>query len=69
VLAKVEAALPAAFDIKYVFNRFTLGEAFCKERLGLADTQLNDPRLRDPAPPRASHARRSRRPTSSAAGP
>jgi ribonucleoside-diphosphate reductase alpha chain len=42
-LAKVEAALPAAFDIKYVFNRFTLGEAFCKERLGLTDAQLADP--------------------------
>lgn len=43
VLAKVEAGLPSAFDIKYVFNRFTLGEAFCKERLGLSEAQLADP--------------------------
>ena len=27
-LAKIEAMLPTAFDIKYVFNRFTLGDAF-----------------------------------------
>ena len=43
VLAKVEAALPSAFDIKYVFNRFTLGEGFCRETLGFTDAQLNDP--------------------------
>src|SRR3954470_7500738 len=43
VLARVEAALPSAFDIKYVFNRFTLGEGFCRETLGFTDAQLNDP--------------------------
>src|SRR3712207_6961767 len=41
VLAKVEAALPTAFDIKYVFNRFTLGEDFCKDVLGLTEAQLD----------------------------
>ena len=43
VLAKVEAALPTAFDVKYVFNRFTLGEAFCRNVLGLTEAQLDDP--------------------------
>ena len=43
VLETVEAALPAAFDIKYVFNRFTLGEDFCRRVLGFTDQQLNDP--------------------------
>ena len=42
VLAKLEQALPAAFDIRYVFNKFTLGEAFCKDVLHLTDAQLND---------------------------
>ena len=43
VLTTVEAALPAAFDIKYVFNRFTLGDDFCRQVLGFSDQQLNDP--------------------------
>ncbi|QPC44734.1 vitamin B12-dependent ribonucleotide reductase [Kaustia mangrovi] len=38
----VEAGLATAFDIKFVFNKWTLGEAFCKETLGLTDDQLND---------------------------
>jgi ribonucleoside-diphosphate reductase alpha chain len=42
-LAHLEAALPTAFDIKYVFNRYTLGEAFCRDELGLDDAQLDDP--------------------------
>src|ERR1700719_5270577 len=29
-LSAVEAALPSAFDIKFTFNKWTLGEAFCK---------------------------------------
>ncbi len=40
---KIEAALPTAFDIRFVFNQWTLGEAFCKQTLGIPDTQLNDP--------------------------
>jgi ribonucleoside-diphosphate reductase alpha chain len=42
-LETVEAALPAAFDIKFVFNRWTLGEDFCREVLGFSDAQLSDP--------------------------
>src|SRR5262249_31904479 len=30
-LAAVEAALASAFDIKFTFNKWTLGEAFCIE--------------------------------------
>ncbi len=40
---KVEAALPAAFDIRFVFNHFTLGERFCRETLGIPAEKLNDP--------------------------
>jgi ribonucleoside-diphosphate reductase alpha chain len=32
----------AAFDIKFVFNKWTLGEDFCKDVLGFTDEQLND---------------------------
>jgi ribonucleoside-diphosphate reductase alpha chain len=42
-LDKVEQSLASAFDIKFVFNKWTLGEAFCKEQLGLSEDQLNDP--------------------------
>lgn len=41
-LAKVEKALASAFEIKFAFNKWTLGEDFCKQRLGLTDAQLND---------------------------
>jgi ribonucleoside-diphosphate reductase alpha chain len=42
VLAKVEAALGSAFDIRFVFNKFTLGEEFCVKTLGFTPEQLND---------------------------
>ena len=38
----IEAALPAAFEIGFVFNRFTLGDSFCRDVLGFTDDQLND---------------------------
>ena len=41
-IAKVEAALPQAFDIRYVFNQWTLGEAFCTKVLGIPAAVLND---------------------------
>ncbi|MCZ6637574.1 MAG: vitamin B12-dependent ribonucleotide reductase [Alphaproteobacteria bacterium] len=40
---KVEKALVSAFDIRFVFNKYTLGEAFCRDELGFSDNQLNDP--------------------------
>lgn len=41
-IAAVNAALKSAFDIKFVFNKWTLGEDFCKTALGFTDAQLND---------------------------
>ncbi len=42
-IARIEAALPTAFDIRFVFNHYTLGEAFCRETLGIPAEKLNDP--------------------------
>ncbi|TVQ36398.1 MAG: vitamin B12-dependent ribonucleotide reductase, partial [Geminicoccaceae bacterium] len=42
-LEKLEGSLPATFDIKYAFNRWALGDDFCKGTLGFTDAQLNDP--------------------------
>ena len=39
---KIEAGLASAFDIKFVFNKWTLGEDFCRHTLGISDEQLND---------------------------
>lgn len=41
-IEKVEAALATAFDIRFVFNQWTLGEEFCRETLGIPTTKLND---------------------------
>ncbi len=42
-LARIEKSLPTAFDIKFVFNRHTLGESFCRDVLRLSAAQLSDP--------------------------
>jgi ribonucleoside-diphosphate reductase alpha chain len=42
-LETLESALESAFDIKFVFNKWTLGEKFCTETLGLDATDLNKP--------------------------
>ena len=42
-LAKVDAALAQAFDIRFVFNQWTLGEEFCTQVLGIPADKLNDP--------------------------
>ena len=42
-IGRVEAALPSAFDIRFAFNQWTLGEAFCRETLGIESAQLADP--------------------------
>jgi ribonucleoside-diphosphate reductase alpha chain len=44
-IATVEKSLPTAFDIKFAFNKWTLGEEFCVKQLGLDLAQLNDPRF------------------------
>ncbi|MBT7526586.1 MAG: vitamin B12-dependent ribonucleotide reductase, partial [Rhodospirillales bacterium] len=43
VLAKVDEAVVSAFDIKFAFNRYSLGDDFCMKTLGLTDADLNDP--------------------------
>ena len=42
-IEKIEAALASAFDIRFVFNQWTLGEAFCQDVLGIPAARLNDP--------------------------
>jgi ribonucleoside-diphosphate reductase alpha chain len=42
-LAKVDAALATAFDIRFVFNQWTLGVDFCTGTLGIPEEKLNDP--------------------------
>jgi ribonucleoside-diphosphate reductase alpha chain len=39
----IEAELEAAFDIRFVFNKYTLGTAFCTEVLRLDASQLDAP--------------------------
>ncbi len=42
-LARLEAALTGAFDIRVAFNIWTLGEAFCVQKLRFSEDQLFDP--------------------------
>ncbi|MGE0660267.1 MAG: vitamin B12-dependent ribonucleotide reductase [Reyranellaceae bacterium] len=42
-IAKIEAALADAFDIRFVFNRWTLGDEFCRDTLGLSEVELARP--------------------------
>jgi ribonucleoside-diphosphate reductase alpha chain len=42
-LDKIESALGTAFDIRFVFNQWTLGEEFCTKVLGIPQEKLNDP--------------------------
>ena len=41
-LDKIEMELAEAFDIKFVFNKYTLGEDFCTKELGIPADKLND---------------------------
>lgn len=42
-LEKIEGALGTAFDIRFVFNQFTLGAEFCTGPLGIPAEKLGDP--------------------------
>jgi ribonucleoside-diphosphate reductase alpha chain len=42
-IEKVEAALGAAFDIRFVFNQWNLGADFCTGALGIPEAKLADP--------------------------
>ena len=66
-IAKVEKALPTAFDINFVFNQWTLGEEFCRDALR---HRRREARRRRPStcwPRSASPSARSRPPTSTSA--
>jgi ribonucleoside-diphosphate reductase alpha chain len=43
IIEKLEKALPTAFDVKFAFNKWTLGEDFCRTELGLAAEDLAKP--------------------------
>ncbi|HEY3777958.1 MAG TPA: vitamin B12-dependent ribonucleotide reductase [Rhizomicrobium sp.] len=42
-LGAIESKLESAFDIRFVFNKWTLGEAFCTEALGFPRVELDAP--------------------------
>jgi ribonucleoside-diphosphate reductase alpha chain len=41
-LARMEGGLAQAFEIQFTFNKYALGEDFCRTKLGLTDVQLNE---------------------------
>jgi ribonucleoside-diphosphate reductase alpha chain len=41
-IQSIEEQLPGAFELKFAFNQFTLGEDFCKDVLGITEAQLSD---------------------------
>ncbi|WP_413935464.1 vitamin B12-dependent ribonucleotide reductase [Nitrospira sp. BLG_1] len=41
-LDRLERSLSQAFEIQFAFNKYTFGEAFCIEQLGLTEVQLNE---------------------------
>ena len=43
VIRKLDASLKTAFDISFVFNRWTLGEEFLTQTLKIAAEKLNEP--------------------------
>ncbi len=43
LLQRIEGELPMAFEIGFVFNRYVLGDDFCRDVLGFSDEQLSDP--------------------------
>ncbi len=42
---KIESALKEAFDLRFVFTRWALGDGFCRDALGLTQEQMDDPDL------------------------
>jgi len=43
IIEALEGALASAFDIKFAFNKWTLGTDFCTRVLGFSEARLNDP--------------------------
>jgi ribonucleoside-diphosphate reductase alpha chain len=44
-LHRIEAQLPAAFELSFALNPLTLGDEFCRKNLGLTAEQLAEPRF------------------------
>lgn len=44
-IERIEKALPTAFDIRFAFSPYTLGEEFCRKVLALDDAAIADPQL------------------------
>ena len=44
-IVEMEKGLASAFDIKFAFNKWSLGEDFCRDVLKLSPEQLADPQL------------------------
>ena len=44
-IEKVEHELDGAFDIQFAFTKWTLGEEFCREKLGISEAELKNPSL------------------------
>ncbi len=44
-LFAIEAQLPSIFELGFAFNRFVLGDEFCKNVLGITEEMLADPKL------------------------
>lgn len=44
-ISKIEKAIEKAFDIKFVFNRFTFGDEFCTSVLKIPTERLSDPKF------------------------
>ncbi len=43
ILERIESELPMAFELSFAFNRYTLGDEFCRDVLGFSAVQLGDP--------------------------
>ncbi|HEV3204776.1 MAG TPA: vitamin B12-dependent ribonucleotide reductase, partial [Gemmataceae bacterium] len=43
ILKRIEAQLPGTFELPFVFNRWTVGDEFCRTRLKLSPEQLEAP--------------------------
>ena len=68
-IAIVEKALPTAFDIKFAFNKWTLGEQVLVNELGIDAGRAQQPEVRPARRRSASPSARSRPPTSTSAAP
>ena len=61
--------LPGVFELPFVFNRWTVGDDFLRDKLGFTEEQIDAPELRPADGPRLHARRRSPRPTPTSAAP